>query len=387
MIRSKEFYQEKIYIYEECTIEEDYQLLCTVEKELNRGIVNSEHLRKFNRPAILKMCLAEGKFDLFKKVISPFPYQDGDVTRYRYYVDAFSRGCLEYIQSLYSSFGEAYAAVNQQAKEEGRPLMRMEDISKEYVILPAYEKEEILALLFTLDREKIESMKIGDVLARQISGMGYPVCNEKDVIYYSELSTVYPNLDLFHKNIITTANDTEGCYDDSPSNNEAAIIINLDYESLDDANKEVASRLVEEGLARYQDKSFAYHEGRGVNLVVRCSTSDTIADTNKVFERILSRFHAQDMLYGRVSSDYIIQCMNQQVHCLSEEEYQTVYHILENDQTNQAIIDALEYFPYLSFYYDAQEDQFWLIPYYYQKHKVYLDNQNDLTSTGFGGKK
>lgn len=384
MIRSKEFYQKNIYLYDADSIDEDYQLLCLVEEELEKGIVSSEHLRKFNRPTILKMCLAEGKFSLFKQVISPFPYQDGDIVRYRYYVDAFSRECLEYMQGLYSSFSEAYSSENQQAQENGEPTKSMEEIAREFVILPAYEKKEILDLLFTLDKEKIESMKIGDVLARQISGMGHPIRNEKDVIYYSELSTVYPSLELFHKNIITTANDTLGCFDDCclDGSTDASIVINLDYASLDAENKAVADALVEEGYARYQEESFAYHRGKGVNLILPCSTEDSISDTNEIFSGIVSRFHKQDMLYGKVSADYIIQCMNKQLDFLSDEDYQTVYHILESDQSDRAILEALHYFPYLFFYYDAQEEQFWIDSYYCEKHKAYLEEQPEFGGQG-----
>ena len=65
---------------------------------------------------------------------------------------------------------------------------------------------------------------------------------------------------------------------------------------------------------------------------------------------------------------------------LSEEEVQIVNGILENGYTSENIIGALKYFPFISYYYDSEEDKFWIDKTYYDRHRKYLEEQPDFGS-------
>lgn len=379
MQKTYEFYERQLGI-SEYEIQVIQGLLCKIEN----GTCTELDIRNLGEKG-LKYCICEGKYDLFKKLVSPFSFKDKSGKRYyKYLLDPITLSIVEFINNCPESIMIAWARMNEEAKYQAELnheeffQMPVEYAAKYSIILYPSLKEELLNAIYKIDKEKIMSIRIKDVLPRQISGMGHPVRNTNDVIYYCETPVLYAGLDLFSKNIITTANDTEGCYGEEVEN--PLVCLNLDYESLDEENKIVADQLVQSGDAEYQDKSFV-GEGKGINLLVSCSREDTVFEVNKKFMELVSKFHNQDMIYGSLSLDEVIDLMEIHVRFLSDEELEKVREILNEGYTSKNVLNALEYFMYLNLYYDKEEDKFWLEEYYYKKHRAYLEEQPD-----FGGK-
>ena len=216
------------------------------------------------------------------------------------------------------------------------------------------------------------TIKIKDVLARQISGIGHPIRTIEDVIYYAETPVLYPCIDLFNKNIVTIANDTGGCYDDVVTSEDSVDITNIviDYESLDEENKIVADTLVLEGYAKY-----VIAEKKGLSIEVPCRRYDTVYNVNSKFMELVSKFHKQDMLYGVVSKEEIEDTINEYYGYLPEYEKGQVDHLLNNVYTSANMLEILKYFTFINYYYDSNEDKFWLDKSYYDRHKKYLEEQ------------
>ena len=379
MQKTYEFYERQLGISEY-----EIQVIQGLLSKIENGTCTELDIRNLGEKG-LKYCICEGKYDLFKKLVSPFSFKDKSGKRYyKYLLDPITLGIVEFINNCPESIMIAWARMNEEAKYQAELnheeffQMPVEYAAKYSIILYPSLKEELLNAIYKIDKEKIMSIRIKDVLPRQISGMGHPVRNTNDVIYYCETPVLYAGLDLFSKNIITTANDTEGCYGEEVEN--PLVCLNLDYESLDEENKIVADQLVQSGDAEYQDKSFV-GEGKGINLLVSCSREDTVFEVNKKFMELVSKFHNQDMIYGSLSLDEVIDLMETHVRFLSDEELEKVREILNEGYTSKNVLNALEYFMYLNLYYDKEEDKFWIEEYYYRQHKSYLEEQPD-----FGGK-
>lgn len=384
MIRSLEFYQKK-YGWNDSKINKLYKVLCDAEN----GIYDVNFIRD-NSENITLMCICESKVDLLCKLMSPISYDDNGVIRYRYLIDYFTLEDNRIFEGFFSLISEAWAVANENERSRAMldggdcKFVPIEEVARDAVLLSNYDKNRLENIAYNLDYDKIMSMKIEDVLARQISGVEHPIQSEKDVIKYSEVSVVYPSIELYRKNIITTANDTVGCYNDKSEDGKGSVVINLDYDSLDDYNKEVARMLVSEGLAEYYVSSFGQVKSyKWLDLKVNCSTSDTVLDVNKSLMKIISKFHKQDMIYGRVTSDYVLGCMSKSSRYLSDEDYESVLKILGTDCDDDALVEALGYFRFLGFYYDEEEQQFWANPYYYFKHKNYLLEQDNFGGPSF----
>lgn len=379
MQKTYEFYERQLGISEY-----DIQVIQGIFSKIENGTCTEADIRNLGDKG-LKYCICEGKYDLFKKLVSPFTFKDKSGKKYyKYLLDSITLGLVEFINNCPESIMMAWVKMNEEAKWDAESRneeyfqLPVEYAAKYSVILYPSLKEDLLSAIYKLDKEKIMSIKIKDVLPRQISGMGHPVRTTNDVIYYCETPVVYAGLDLFSKNIITTANDTEGCYGEEVEN--PVVCLNIDYESLDEENKIVADALVQSGNAEYQEKSFVGN-GKGINLLVPCTRDESVFDVNKKFMELVSKFHKQDMIYGTLSLDDVIDFMEAHARFLSEEDLNKVREILTEGYTSKNILNALEYFMYLNLYYDKEEDKFWMGEYYYRQHKAYLEEQPD-----FGGK-
>ena len=374
MLRTYEFY-EKYFNLPEYVVNKIAEII----KNIEHGIYNEDEIRSLGAD-VLKFCICEGKYELFKKLVGPFAFKtrDGSI-KYKYLLDAFTLGLVEFINGCPSSIMEHWALENDKLRSDFNKISEehihipVEVTIRDAVVLYPSLKEELLSSIYTLDKEKIMNIRIKDVLARQISGMGHPIRCARDVIYYCEAPVIYSSLDLFDKNIITTANDTQGCYDDG-ANLPACVFLNVDYDSLDEGNKLVADSLVEMGKADIQEKSFVGN-GKGIIIKVPCDRNDTIYVVNQELMKIVSMFHKQDMVYGRVSVDDIYTAFCNHYLYLTEEEKEKVYSILEDGYTSENILRALEYFKFLDYYYDEKEDVFWDSEYYYRKHIKFLEEQ------------
>lgn len=382
MVRTYEFY-EKNFNLDKLQVDRINAIIGDVEN----CIYNEEEIRSLGREGLI-FCICEGKYEVFKTLVSPFSYKDGDKERYRYLLDPVSLGIVDYIRECPQSIMAHWAMVNEDEKrkaefvgEEFFPIP-VEFSSKDAVVLYPSLKKELIDAILTIDKAKIMTTKIKDVLAKQISGTGYPIRKIQDVVYYAELPLLYPCIDLFRKNIITKSNDTGGCYSDNENDDSKIFISNIiiDYDSLDEANKVVADALIESGHAHTFDNDCVGHLMRELIIEVPCKRNESVYQVTKRMMELVSKFHKQDMVYGKLSVEDIYTTISNWYYLLTEDEQKEVYAILEKGYTSENILKALKYFEFINYYYDAEEDVFWMSEFYYKKHKQYLEENE------YGGK-
>ena len=379
MLRNYDFYYNNLNINHG-----EVDRILRIINDFENGIYKEDEIRSLGADG-LKLCICEGKYDVFEKLVSPFSYEDGEVIRYKYLLDAFSLEIDRFIRNCPSSIMEHWASVNEKLKyslrddEEFIPIP-VEETSKDAIVLYPGLKERLLNSLFDLPKEKILTIKIKDVLPRQICGMGHPIMSVRDVVYYHEAPMVFAGLDLFNKNIITTANDTAGCYDEDFISPNLCLII--DYETLDDDNKMIADAMVENGNAEYQDESYA-GKGKGLIINVPCSREESIYEVNLRMMKLVSMFHKQDMIYGHFTVDDFYNTISSWFFILTPDEQEKVNSILNNGYTSENILEVMKYFKWMfeGIYYDKDEDVFWISKYYYKKHREYLEEQPNFGSS------
>lgn len=380
MIRTYDFYVEKFNISPS-----EVKRIVDIISDVENGIINENDIRSLGENG-LKFCICEGKYDVFKKLVSPFEFQENGKVCYKYLLDAISLGMVEFIQECPSSMMEHWAMFNSRemdnAKREGwdfKPAS-VEYTSREGIVLYPGLKKELLDAIYSVDLDKVMNIKIKDVLARQIVGTGFPIRSERDIVYYAELPLLFPCIDLFRKNIITLSNDTGGCYDDFIDDESEVLRSNIiiDYTSLDDYNKAVAKELIENGYA----VMYEYDSYVRLSLEVPTRINETVHQVSKRMINLLSKFHKQDMIYGKISVDSVCELMERWYNFLGENEKRSVYTILEKGYTDENIIEALKYFKFISVYYDKDEQTFWKGEYYYKKHREYIEEQPDFGSQG-----
>ena len=239
MRRSYDFY-EKRYNWNNQMVD---QLLFILDS-VNNDVIDEEAIRN-NGEQLLRLCVCEDRLDLFKKLISPFPFKTGEVDinpttrirrdkiRYHYLIDFFTLESHGFFDEFPRSIMEAYARNQVSAKYGFSEEKTIEEISKDIVILSEYNRQSIMNVALDIDLNAMKSMRIKDVLARQISGLGHPINNKDDVKYYSETPTVIPSMMLYDLNIQTVSNDTEGCYNDNSNDSDiVSVNIGIDYDSL-----------------------------------------------------------------------------------------------------------------------------------------------------------
>ena len=197
---------------------------------------------------------------------------------------------------------------------------------------------------------------------------------------------LYPCIDLFRKNIITKSNDTGGCYSDYENDDSKVFISNIivDYDSLDEANRIVADSLVESGHAHFFDNECAGHLMRELVIEVPCKRNETVYQVTKRMMELVSKFHKQDMIYGKLSVEDIYTIISNWYYILTEDGQKEVYAILEKGYTSENIIAAMKYYESIgiSYYYDKEEDRFWSSEYYYKKHRQFIEDKCEFGSQG-----
>lgn len=386
MVRTYEFYEKNLSM----TYYQVNKILLILENVEN-GIYNESEIRSLGEEGV-KLCICEGKYDVFKTLVSPFSYEENGIVRYRYLLDAVSLGLVEFINDCPSSIMEHWAKVNQNDSMNcefagiEHFTIPVEYTSRDAIVLYPALKKELIDSILKIDKEKIMTIKIKDVLARQISGFGHPIKCVQDVIYYAELPLLYPCLDLFKKNIITTCNDTGGCYDDyeTDDNKEFITDLSVNYDCLDEANKVVADALVENGNAYIYENHCGDKVKKELVLEVPCKRNETVYQVSLRMMKLVSKFHKQDMIYGQIDAEYFYNMFNRWSFCLSEEDFEKVNSILEGGYTSENIIEVMKYFEGtgIEYYYDKEEDKFWISEYYYKKHRKFIEEQLEFGSQG-----
>ena len=196
-------------------------------------------LEKYNINDIILIALNNKLYESLKIVFQPISI-NGNV---KIYFDAYSTSLLDMIRSAYNTKEEAVEAAKseyQSIKEINARLSEddlflkddstYEEILARKIIIPKEIKESIISSLFTLDFDLISQIKIKDSHARQISGIGHPIFNINDIIFYSEPACLETCIELFNKNIQTTMNDTECVIEDQPLS-DGICKVHCSYES------------------------------------------------------------------------------------------------------------------------------------------------------------
>ncbi len=343
---------------------ETYQ---TIINHIKQGIFSHKEIRLLDNENALKFIISEREYDVFVAIIRVYSYEEQGMIRRRYLVDPFSRNIESFIRNAYSTYTEAVDA----ARESGIKA-DPEDIIDSSIIISKEDKKRLLdAIYSSYPKKDVDMNVIGDVIARQISGWSYPIKSDRDVIRYSEISNLYPSLELFHKNIMTTYNDTAGCYDDMVYNGPTHTEIRIDYNSLDEENKIYADLLVKKGIAKVIDEGSGK---KGISIFVPCRRDEYVREVSNRMFGVLVGFKKQDMIYGRISNQEVLNYLNGYLRYFDGEVKANINEILSTG-INGANLERVNRLLQLGFYYDKGEDQFWLDEYYYRRHMEFINSQ------------
>lgn len=372
MIRTFEFYEDeyKITRMEISRIEK-------IVADFEKGIFDEEKLGSLGLNG-LKFCIAEGKIDTLIKLISPIEYHNGSESGKKYFMDAISLGLVDFINTIPSSIMERYAKMYLRQKEDlysalgdgliyAEPRVTIMEAAHEAVILTPEMKKRIMDALLTIDLGVIKNIKIKDVFARQVPGMGFPIRSERDVAYYSEISNYVPCLDLFRKNIQTTSNDTLGCKDDGPMK-KGKLEISINYDSLNERNKLLADLIVKKGYG-HLFKSFV-SDGQDLMISVPCLPEETIENANARMMRIVSKFQKQDILYGVISREEVIENLKSWARFNSYDIRERMHTLLFGDVTDAELREAMSLID-LGYVFD-EDGSIYRDKYCLDKHREYL---------------
>lgn len=364
MLRTYDFYKRNYKI-----LEDEIDFISDTINQFENGVVNEKALRNLGLNGLI-FCIAESKIDTLNKLIAPIGVEKDGIVEYKYYMDAISLDLPSYIKSLPSSIMDKYAQLVRQNNNDVEGI-KVESFINDLVILTQKDRESINKVLYDINMGAVSRIKIKDVHARQISGMGHAIRSKQDVAYYSEISNYLPCLYLFNNNIATTSNDTIGCVDDVPTK-DCKCEISISYDYLSEENKCVADSIVESGNG-YFIRSFL-NNGKDLMITIPCGPDETILDVNKRFMKLIGKFTKQDVLHGVVSPERVY---NGIVRCgtfLDMDKQEKVFDLFADGVvTNQILADALVYYDGIfSFVYDSEEDKFYTDPLIYARHKEYL---------------
>lgn len=203
----------------------------------------------------------KGEFSLVKELIKLYEYEQGKEHITRYFFDPISEGLDDAIANC-------------------------EKLSLE-------EKQKFLNLIYEIDFEKANKIKIKHVRARQLCDG--EIASKKDIVHYFELPNIKAGKNLCEKNIQTIENDTGNCYEDTIGKNASKddlrpTFIGIKYKSLSEDNKFVAEKLINEGLAEYDEKRNI------IKIKVQTSLEDSVKDVSDKMLHIANFFHKQELL-------------------------------------------------------------------------------------------
>ena len=334
---------------------------------IKHGIFSEKEIRSLDNENALKFIISEREYDVFIAVIRTYSYEEQGMIRRRYLVDPFSRNIDTFIMNAYPNFTAAVDAARAYGVK-GSP----DEIINNSIIISSEDKKRLLdAMYASYPKKDVDMNVIGDVLARQISGWGHPIKSDRDVIKYSEIPNLYPSLELFHKNIMTTYNDTAGCYDDRGFDGPTNIEIRIDFDTLDEENKIYAELLVKKGIATVIEESSGH---KGISIFVPCRRDEYVGEVSKRMFGVLVGFKKQDMLYGRLTPEQVWKGIDSYLNYFDDETRRRVDEILDEGFNNLNLNRIVQMLG-LGLYYDRSEDQFWTDQFYYMRHKGYMDSQ------------
>lgn len=149
--------------------------------------------------------------------------------------------------------------------------------------------------------------------------------------------------------------------------------IGINYDSLDENNKKVLDKLIEDGMIEKLNLSDNPKQrgGRDIMVKVPVFEDDTVGRVSDRFMRIVSAFQQQDVLYGKHDEEQLFQ------HVF--EVYGELLHPDENgnvefEEVKDIIVTAYGYV------YDKELHIFWETQDLYDKHKRFQEQQKNKGS-------
>ena len=221
---------------------------------------------------------------------------------------------------------------------------------------------------------------------------------------------------LYRNNITTTMNDTECVYGDHQE--KGICTVWFLYETLSDENKEIAHRLIRDGVAKFIENE----KKKTISIYVQCSEDDTIQDVSDKLLNIAKKFKKQINLKGLLTEDELINILVNPVRSslyndtmipnssesfielfysyidegllrtveLSDDDYtyetENIY-VQTEDEKIYSIIDFIKIIKELrpesfedmlermSIYHDNKEDNYWLTE---KDYKNYINSKKQL---------
>lgn len=329
-------------------------------------------LERYNIDDIITVAIDNELYESLKFIFQPIEI-NGVV---RIYFDAFSTDILDRIRytcdskkqaeeeakNEYEYIQKRNAELSKEEREWFEDKRTYEEILSSKKVISKEIKEDLFKSLFTIDFDIISQIKVKDSHARQISGIGHPIRNINDIIFYSEPACLETCIELFNKNIQTTMNDTDGVIEDQTIGG-GICRVHCNYESLSLENKKIVDDLIANGVAR----RFMDCDIDSFSIFVPCSPNDTIGEVSSRLKSISSKLLTQDILYGRATPEGTYS---------NFEDVINKYPSMSRDCfTNGFSIENLMKFTRKLGYnmiYDEQEGILWECPEYYQKHLNFL---------------
>ncbi len=136
--------------------------------------------------------------------------------------------------------------------------------------------------------------------------------------------------------------------------------IGINYDSLDENNKNILNNLINTGIVEPLNLSDAPNDrgGRDVTIKVPIYEKDTVGKVSDRFMQIASRFEQQDVLYGRHTHEDVLKIVSS----------------IGSDVSLEDIVDAY------GFIYDDELKIYWHNRELYNKHLQYQNKQINQTN-------
>lgn len=368
MVRSNDFYFKR-YGFDQNYVSQIHKVINDIKQDIydEDFIIN-------NGENILKVCICEAEYDIFRKLISPVPFKNGGKTNYKYLIDFFSLETSGFLREFPASIMEEWAKVNKSAKMDasysGEEFVQIpvEDVAEDIVVLPEMEKKAIYETAFDIDYKKIKDTKIKDVFARLVGATSCFVDSKEDVIRYVEIPFVFPAMMLFDKNILMTSNDTACCFNDEGMKEGVSNIL-IDYASLDESNKLVVDLLIVKG--------FAEVSGDKIMLKVYTTSEDTVERVCSEMMQIVDCFNYQDNLYMAKTREQLLEeaSMVFMIFGISQDKLEEMTSSLSDGEELMSFLR--QYGLENSTYYDSESGLYWPTKNTYVRHTNYLARNTD----------
>ena len=228
--------------------------------------------------------------------------------------------------------------------------------------------------IYNTSISEIEAIDSNEVLGGGTRGV--IVRDREDLRKIIEAPCLAACMALYDKNIRTTFSTA------NKNNIGADAIICICYDSLDENNKRILERLMNEGVIGEVDldsSEFLDQLEHDISIKVPISEDDTVGTVSDRFMQIVANFQEQDVLYGK----YTITFENK-LKYLSSFHYDELEGVCnEKREVNIDNLEKLfekykrEFIEINNFYYDSGEDIIWETEELYRKHKRYQEKQKE----------